>query len=275
MILRDDLIKIRLTFPAGRLKALQFIIISIGLLISNFLIGGNIDHFSTNTLSPNDYLFGANGALGDPVFDKYRTISLDVDIGIGSDCGRINITNTLRAALKNILDSKYLENMGRDILAASPMLLTCYMSPTWCAIIKHAQLKANFLAQLRLNQCNAINKFVDQRVSDYYEERSGCVQKAIKKHNGNFEAAMESCKNYEDYDISNWAGKGKSKVNKLIESTAEWAGMNNDQGKRVVDLTKAFVGDTVVAKGEVSVDFGPRRIQLTPRTYLMESKSSR
>ena len=72
---------------------------------------GNIDHFSTNTLSPNDYLSGANGALGDPVFDKYRTISLDVDIGIGSDCGRINITNTLRAALKNILDSKYLENM--------------------------------------------------------------------------------------------------------------------------------------------------------------------
>ena len=236
--------------------------------------GGNVDHFSTNTLSPNDYLFGANGALGDPVFDKYRTVSLDVDIGIGSDCGRINITSTLRAALKNILDSKYLENMGRDILAASPMLTLCYMSPTWCAIIKHAQLKANFLAQLRLNQCNAINKFVDQRVSDYYEERSTCVQKSIKKNNGNFEAAMESCKNYEDFDLSNWAGKGKSKVNKLIESTAEWAGMNNEQGKRVVDLTKAFVGDTVIAKGEVSVDFGPRRIQLTPRTYLMEVKDA-
>src|SRR5471030_354499 len=77
-------------------------------------LAGNVDHYSTNTLSPNDYLFGANGALGDPVFDKYRTISLDVDIGIGSDCGRINITNTLRAALKNILDSKYLESMGRD-----------------------------------------------------------------------------------------------------------------------------------------------------------------
>src|SRR5207253_2309377 len=94
------------------------------------------------------------------------------------------------------------------------------------------------------------------------------------KNNGNFETAMESCKNYEDYDISSWAGKGKNKVNKLIESTAEWAGMNNDQGKRVVDLTKAFVGDTVVAKGEVSVDFGPRRIQLTPRTYLMEIKDA-
>lgn len=244
------------------------------LLIGPHANAGNVDHFSTNTMSPNDYLFGSNGALGDPVFDKYRTIDLNIDIGIGSDCGRISIKNTLQAALKNILDSKYLESIGRDILAASPMLMTCYFSPTWCAILKHAQLKANFLAQLRLNQCNAINKFVDQRVSDYYEERSSCIQKSIKKSDGNFETAMESCQNYEDYNISNWAGKGKSAVNKLIDSTAEWAGMKDEQSRRVVDLTKSFVGDTIIKRGEVSVDFGPRRVQLTPRTYLMEVKDS-
>ena len=242
-------------------------------LVANTLQAANINYYSTNHLEPKDYLYGANGALADPVFDRYRTIDLDVDIGITSDCGRINIRNTLRAALQNILDTKYLEDMGKDILAASPMLLTCYFSPTWCAILKHAQLKANFLAQLRLNQCKAIDKFTDQRVSDFYEDRSRCVQKSIRDSDGNFETAMESCKNYADFDIRGWAGGAEDGVRKLIDSTAKWAGMNDTQSKRVVDLSKAFVGDSIVKRGELHVDFGPRRVQLTPRTYLMEVKT--
>ena len=104
-----------------RRHVLSFLIVThTGWLISaSPTIAANIDHFSTNTLSPNDYLFGANGSLSDPIFDKYRTIDLNVDIGIGSDCGRISIRNTLRAALKNILDTKYLEDMGRDVLVYS------------------------------------------------------------------------------------------------------------------------------------------------------------
>jgi hypothetical protein len=128
------------------------IIALIGALLCSAVAQASIDHRSTNKLQPSDYLYGSYGALGDPVFDEYRTISLDVDVGISSDCGRINIKNTLSAALRNVLDTKYLGRIGHDILAASPMLLTCYFSPTWCAILKHMQIKANFLAELRLNQ---------------------------------------------------------------------------------------------------------------------------
>lgn len=231
-----------------------------------------LDFRSTNELSPNDYLFGAHGNLKDPVFDSYRTVDLNVDLGIGSDCGRMDVKSTLRAALKNVLDAKYFEDMGKDIVAASPMLLTCYFSPTWCAILKHSRVRADFLAQLRLNQCGAINKYVDTRVSDYYEERSECVQKAIKRYGGNFEQAMESCKNYDDYNIANWSGDGKSFENRLIESTAKWAGFKGKTADHVVELTKAFIGDTIIKKGTISVDYGPRRVQLTPRTYLMEVK---
>jgi hypothetical protein len=252
--------------------------LTLGVLIvslSNFAQAdsGNIDYRSTNEFSPNDYLFGSHGNLKDPVFDVYRTIDLSVDIGIGSDCGRIDFKNTLKSAFTNVLDEKYLEGMGKDILAASPMLLISYFSPTWAAIIKHTRIRANFLAQLRLNQCKAINKFVDNRVSDYYEERSSCIQKSMKRHNNDFEKAMEGCKNYADYNISKWAGDGKSGENKLIESAAKWAGFKGESADRIVGLTKAFIGDTVIKKGSVSVDFGPRRVQLTPRTYLMEVKN--
>ena len=233
----------------------------------------DLNYNTTNSLDPNAYLYGSNATFGDPVFDRYRTIDLDLDVGINSDCGRINIRNTMRAALKNVLDTKYLGDMGKNLIASSPMLLSCYFSPTWCAILKHSRIRANFLAQLRLNQCRAIDKYTDQRVSDYYEERSKCVQKQIKRTDGNFEKALESCKNYHDFDIDDWAGGKKKEFKKLIESTATWAGMSKGEGRRVVDLTKAFLGDTVIKRGSISVDFGPRRVQLTPRTYLMELKS--
>ncbi|MFK7824474.1 MAG: hypothetical protein AB8G05_09965 [Oligoflexales bacterium] len=246
------------------------------LLIPSSIFAGNIDYRSTNRLEPEDYLLGSFGELEDTVFDRYRTVSLEVDIGIASDCGRIDVRNTMRAALKNILDTKYLGALGRNIIASSPMLLTCYMSPTWCAILKQFRLRANFLAQLRLNQCKAINKYVDGRVSDFYEERSKCVRNSISRTGGNFEKSMESCGNYGSYNITDWAGTGKKKDdNRIIESTAKWAGFTGKEAKRIVNLTKAFIGDDIVKRGNVSVDYGPRRIQFSPRTYLMEVKESK
>ena len=233
---------------------------------------GNLDYRSVDKLSPSDYLFGSHGRLKDPVFDEYRTVDLNYDFGLGADCGRISVKNTMKAALQNVLDARYLGDMGKDILAASPMLLTCYFSPTWCAILKHSRIRANFLAQLRMNQCRAIDSYVDSRVNEHYEERANCVRKANQKTGGNFEKSMQSCQNYWDMDIADWSGNGKSRENRLIESTAKWAGLKGKEAQQVVDLTKALIGDTIIKRGRVSVDFGPKRVQMTPRTYLMSTK---
>lgn len=98
------------------------------LILINFQtpVYAQIDYQSTSKLSPSDYLMGSHGKRSDPVFDNYRTIDLGVDLGIGADCGQIDFKGTMRAALRNILDTRYLGDMGRNIIAASPMLLTCY-----------------------------------------------------------------------------------------------------------------------------------------------------
>lgn len=224
-------------------------------------------------LSPSDYLLHSREEQKDPVFDSYKTIELGANIGVGSDCGRINFTSTLRASLKNILDTKYFGDMGKNILAGSPMLLTCYFSPTWCAILKHSQINANWMSQMRLNQCSLIDKYVDSRVEDFYQERQGCVRKEIDKNGGNLEQAMESCNGNRlwESDLANWAGSKdgeKSATNKLIDSSAKWAGMESGDAKRTIDLIKGFVGDTVVSKGNIHIEYGPRQNALTPRTYL-------
>lgn len=237
------------------------------------LAASDLDYRNMGTLAPSDYLFGSHGRAKDPVFDEYRTVDLNLNIGIGADCGRMNIHNTMQAALKNVLDSKYLGDIGKDIMASSPLLLTCYFSPTWCSILKHSQLQSNFLAQLRMNQCKAIDAYTDSKSNEFYEQRAECVRKANQQSGGNFEQSMESCKNYMDTDLASWAGGGnKTPENRLIESTAKWAGFQGASADRVVNITKAMIGDTIIKRGSLRIDYGPRRVQLTPRTYLLDVK---
>lgn len=244
-------------------------LIVLGLLLSTHAQADSFSYEHSSEFQANDYLFGSYGRKRDPVFDNERVIDLDVKLGIGSDCGQISFQNTLRSSLSNIFDKKYLEGMFNNILGASPMLATCYMSPTWCAILKNAQVQAHMIANMRLDQCSLIDKYVDSRVEDYYQERQNCMRKAMRSNGNNAEAALDQCKNYWDADLASWNGKNKKNENRLISDSAEWAGFSGADANRVVDLVKGLIGDTVVTKGNVSVDFGPRRVQLTPRTHLM------
>ncbi|MBX3032912.1 MAG: hypothetical protein KF865_03240 [Bdellovibrionaceae bacterium] len=220
-----------------------------------------------------DYLFKRQELRRDPVFDEYRTVDVGVNLGIGSDCGRVDFKSTLQASLKNILDSRYFGDMGKDIIAGSPMLLTCYFSPTWCAILKHSQVNANFMSQMRLNQCSLMDKYTDSRVQEFYEERQSCVHREIERNGGNIESAMQTCNSSRMWDtnIANWSGSKygeKTDSNKLISSSARWAGLDTPAAASTLNLVKNLVGDTVVSRGRVSVEYGDKPFGITPRTHL-------
>jgi hypothetical protein len=241
--------------------------------LSSFASDSDFSYRNRTDVGAGDYLFRSQGLKKDPVFDEFRTVDVGVNLGIGSDCGRVDFKSTLQASLKNVLDSRYFGDMGKDIMAGSPMLLTCYFSPTWCAILKHSQLNANFMSQMRLNQCALVDKYVDSRVGDYYEERQTCVHKEIEKNGGDIESAMQSCNSGKMYDadLTNWAGSKygeKASTNKLIEGSARWAGLDTADGKDSIKLVQSLVGDTVVTKGNVSVEYGNKSVALTPRTHL-------
>jgi hypothetical protein len=102
-------------------------VISIILVLITFSsnASANYNYRHSSKLRPNDYLLNSRDRGKDPVFDGNATANLGIDLGIGSDCGRVDLKSTLRASLKNLLDAQYFGDMGRDILAASPMLVTC------------------------------------------------------------------------------------------------------------------------------------------------------
>ena len=162
--------------------------------------------------------------------------------------------------------------MGKNILAASPMLLTCYLSPTWCSILKHSRIRASALLKTRLSQCGMIDKYIDSRAEEFQQDRQNCVRKEIDSSGGNFEVAMDSCQNIWNRKLPDWSNDSapKKEVNKVIESSAKWAGATNTESKRIQNLLTSMVGETVVNKGNISVDYGTGGKSSTPRVYLGE-----
>ena len=229
--------------------------------------------FGTGKLKPQDYLYAPNPERNNELFESLKPVEAGVNLGIGSDCGKINIEGTFKSTFSKFLGGNYFNGLAQDILGSAPMLAACYMSPTWCSILKHTQLSANFLTQTRLNQCQIIDKYTDSRTEDYYRGRQDCVHQAIQNNGGDMDAAMASCQGgVFESKAGKWAGSSKDNPNKqsaLIEDSVAWAGFDGQEGTRVTDILKSMVGDTVVAQGNVRVEYGPRSHPYSPRSYLV------
>ena len=241
-------------------------------------LAGNFGFTGTDTsqwqgrLKPQDYLFAPNPEQRNDLFETLKPIDLGVNLAVGADCGKINIDGTLRAAFGKFLSGDYFKGMATDILGSAPMLAACYMSPTWCAILKHTQVSANFLAGLRLNQCQIMDKYVDSRVEDYYRERQSCVHRSIEHNGGDMESALSSCQNgVFEKKAGAWAGASDdpNRPNDLLADSTRWAGFSGAEGNRVTGLLQSMVGDTVLMKGNLRVEYGPRAHAYSPRSYLL------
>ncbi len=247
------------------------LILVFGLLLSHAAFADN-SRYDFNH-SPNDYMFKNRGMNTPSVFDEYRTIELGLDLSSGVDCGRLDLKGSLKTSISKLLDKDMFGNALEGIIGGAPLLTICYFSPTWCSLAKHFRMNAQAMSQVRLNQCALMDKYVDSRVEDYYVERQSCLHKELQNTGGNQEEAISRCGGNGLYtqDLANWAGEkfgGKVKTNKLIESSAKWAGFTGPKAKTAIDLVKAFVGDTTVSQGQVSVEYGPRQVALSPKVYL-------
>ncbi|MGE3682712.1 MAG: hypothetical protein AB7G93_13385 [Bdellovibrionales bacterium] len=213
------------------------------------------------------------GANGQSSLDRYKVIDLSANVEVGTSCGEMDVSANLRANLNDLLSDDFFKGMGNKIQGAGGMLALCYLSPSYCAIAKHMRLSSHFLSQLNLDSCGMIDKYIDTRVSDYEMSKQQCVRSTMERNGNNVKGAIERCGDSgRNLDLSDWSGgsKGPVRANALIESTAKWAGLKGDDAARVIEVTKAFVGDTVVASGGVEVEFGARKKLTTPREFINE-----
>ena len=85
-------------------------------------------------------------------------------------------------------------------------------------------------------------------------------------------SALASCQNgVFERKAGHWSGSGDdpSKPNRLLADSARWAGFQGAESDRITGLLQSMVGDTVLARGNVRVEYGPRANAYSPRSYLL------
>lgn len=209
--------------------------------------------------------------------DSYKIVNMSANVEVGTSCGEMNISTNLQSNLKDLLGDDFFKGVGNQIQGAGGMLALCYLSPSYCSIAKHMRMSSHFLSQLNLDSCAMIDKYVDNRVADYDMSKQQCVRKKMGENGRDVKAALEECGSGNPADqMGDWAGGkgGKVNANELIGSTAKWAGLSGADSNRIIQMTKAFVGDTVVVDGGVRVEFGGKSRLTSPREYISEQSIS-
>lgn len=222
---------------------------------------GNTDLYDLN--------FGREARLND-----YKVIDLSASVNVGSNCGQMDVGANLRANMREFLNGDFFQGVGNQIVDAGGLLALCYLSPSMCSITKGLRLESSLASEMNLSACSMIEKYQDQQIAVYERERSQCMRSELQRNGNNVKLALKACgsNNYE-HNLADWSGGDKNvNLNRLIESTAKWAGLKGDDAERTVELTKAFVGDTVIGRGGVEVDFGARKRIVSPSEIIEEEK---
>ncbi len=217
-----------------------------------------------------DLNFGRESRLKD-----YKVVDLSASVNIGSNCGQMDVGANLRANLKEFLNGDFFQGVGNQIVDAGGMLALCYLSPAMCSITKNLRLESGLTSAMDLDACSMIEKYQDQQIAVYERERSQCMRTEMQRNGNNVKLALKSCgnNNYE-HSLADWSGGDKNvDMNRLIESTAKWAGLKGEDAERTVELTKSFVGDTVIGRGGIEVDFGSRKRIVSPSEVIEEEKA--
>ncbi len=205
---------------------------------------------------------------------EYRIVDLSASVDVGSNCGQMNVGANLRANMKEFLNGDFFQGLGNQITDAGGLLALCYLSPAMCSITKNLRITSGLTSAMDLEACSLIEKYQDQQIAVYERERSQCVRSELKRNGNNVKEALKSCgENSYENKLKDWAGgDGLVPMNQLLDSTAKWAGLGGDEAIKTIELTKAFVGDTVIGKGGVSVDFGARNRIYTPSDLIEDER---
>jgi|Deesub1362A_J573_1020465.scaffolds.fasta_scaffold00455_2 hypothetical protein len=121
---------------------------------------------------------------------EYRIVDLKVSESHGLGCAGGTLFGELRAMLDLQNLAHALEGLITGLVSEAPLLLLCYYSPTMCSYVKHVRNMLNMGLQIRMGQCAALNRFVDQRIKDFQAKQlDECV-----KLRGNTTQAMAECR---------------------------------------------------------------------------------
>jgi hypothetical protein len=188
--------------------------------------------------------------LGNGQMNRSFTV-VQVSTGLNKNgCSASDLFGELNSMLNLQNAANGLEALVVGLISEAPLLLVCYYSPTICSYVKHARNMMNAGARIRAGHCEAVNKFIDKRSSDFYHERLKACQQAKDEGPDALEACKQEVHENPLADLPlNLAGEYKvveDNVSKYFQS----AGDDEGTAKNKAQMLSSVFGDVVFSSAE-------------------------
>jgi len=175
-------------------------------------------------------------------------------------CSGFDLASSFNSVFSEQILADYLKGISSSAIAAAPMLLLEYVSPTLADIIKHFNAMTNMRLGLRYAQCEDIEKAAGEYMDKLRKKsESECVKDKVAQ-GLDIDSALKACKEGKDpfAFLKNAEGIPLAQGGK-IDVLADIFKKINIPGDRK-DFVKSVVGETTITSSQIENNKGEKSI---------------
>ncbi len=175
-------------------------------------------------------------------------------------CSGFDLASSFNSAFSEQILADYLKGISSEAIAAAPMLLLEYVSPTLADIVKHFNAMTNMRLGLRYAQCEDIEKASGEYMDKLRKKsESECVKEKVAKGFG-IDSALKTCKEGKDpfAFLKNAEGIPLAQGGKIDVLSDIFKKINIPNERK--DFAKSVVGETTITASQIENNKGEKSI---------------
>ncbi|TRZ47713.1 hypothetical protein D4Q80_04905 [bacterium] len=175
-------------------------------------------------------------------------------------CSGFDLASSFNSVLSEQILADYLKGISSAAIAAAPMLLLEYVSPTLADIIKHFNAMTNMRLGLRYAQCEDIEKAAGEYMDKLRKKsESECVKEKVST-GLDIDSALRSCKEGKDpfAFLKNAEGIPLAQGGKINVLSDIFKRINIPQERK--EFIESIVGETTITASQIENNKGEKSI---------------
>ncbi len=175
-------------------------------------------------------------------------------------CSGFDLASSFNSVLSEQILADYLKGISSEAMAAAPMLLLEYVSPTLADIIKHFNAMTNMRLGLRYAQCEDIEKAAGEYMDKLRKKsESECVKEKVAT-GLDIDSALKACKEGKDpfAFLKNAEGIPLAQGGKINVLSDIFKRINIPQERK--EFIESVVGETTITASQIENNKGEKSI---------------
>jgi hypothetical protein len=175
-------------------------------------------------------------------------------------CSGFDLASSFNSVLSEQIMADYLKNISSSAMAAAPMLLLEYVSPTLADIVKHFNAMTNMRLGLRYAQCEDIEKATGEYMDKLRKKSEDECVKEKQAQGIDIDSALKACKEGKDpfAFLKNAEGISLAQGGKIDILADIFKKINIPDDRK--DIVKSVVGETTITSSQIENNKGEKSI---------------